>query len=317
MKESKFDNFYFKTFVIVMLSTLLALYGIYFLPFILALFPLLFVANIVKDGLSEGLKNMIVTIAIITLITSINIGFALAIVFIPFTIVLSLLIKKRQSNIRILALSSVTFFLSILLMFFLIRVLGTDIVKYIENMIKEAIDVQIEMLENVGLSNYDFFNMKQQLKEVYKYILLIIPSLALILSTFISYINCILSGIILDKLGVKIVNIPKFSKFTLPSNIIPGTLLMLFLTYIAGSLGFSYYQTMLVNIGVLITIGLLIQGLSVVDHLLNKLKFNLIFKIVFYVFFVFNQAIISIITLIGLGDLIFDFRKLRVRKRFQ
>ena len=317
MKDGQFDNFYLQTFVIIVIATLLTLYGINYLPFILIFFPLIFIANIIKDGLSQGLTNMIITITIIAFITSINIGLVLAIIFIPFTIVISSLIKKRQSNNKILGLSTISLFISILAILFLIRILGIDIVKYVENSAKEAISIQLEMLENMGLSNYDFFNQKQLLQDTFKYLLLIIPSIVLILSAFVSYINYLLSGIILDKLGIRIVNIPKFSKFTLPNNILAGILTMMIVTFVSSKLGFSYYQTVLVNIGVLITFGFFVQGLSVVDYLLNKLKFNIIFKIIFFVTFIINQALISVIILIGIIDLIFDFRKLRVRKRFQ
>lgn len=314
MKEEGINNFYLKSFIIIIVSTLLALFGLHYIQFILILFPVLFVSNIIKDGLNEGITNMIVTIIIISIVESIKIGIFLAITFLPFTIIISTLIKKRKNNTEILGFSSLTFFVSILIMFIIINLLGIDVVKYIESTFKQIVDMQLETIENIDLSNYEIFTTKQLLEDTYQYLLLIIPSLVLILSTLVSYINYLLSSMILKRVGINIVNIPKFAKFRLPNNVVLGTIIMFGLTFLSGQLGFTYYETVFINIGVLISMGLFIQGLSVIDHLLNKLKLNIIFKLIFYITFIFSTSLVSIVTIVGLVDLIFDLRKLRKKK---
>ncbi|MGO1469072.1 MAG: DUF2232 domain-containing protein [Tissierella sp.] len=314
MKEEGINNFYLKSFIIIIVSTLLALFGLHYIQFILILFPVLFVSNIIKDGLNEGITNMIVTIIIISIVESIKIGIFLAITFLPFTIIISTLIKKRKNNTEILGFSSLTFFVSILIMFIIINLLGIDVVKYIESTFKQIVDMQLETIENIDLSNYEIFTTKQLLEDTYQYLLLIIPSLVLILSTLVSYINYLLSSMILKRVGINIVNISKFAKFRLPNNVVLGTIIMFGLTFLSGQLGFTYYETVFINIGVLISMGLFIQGLSVIDHLLNKLKLNIIFKLIFYITFIFSTSLVSIVTIVGLVDLIFDLRKLRKKK---
>ena len=149
------------------------------------------------------------------------------------------------------------------------------------------------------------------LEDTYKYLLLIIPAALLILSSIASYINYLLSGIILERLGIKIVNIPRFSKLKLPNNIMLGIILMFAVTFIAGQLGFPYYETVIINIGVLLMMGFFIQGLSVADFFLNRVKIIPIFKIVFYILFLLNPSMIPIITMIGFIDTLFDIRKIR------
>lgn len=314
MKENNINSFYLRSFIIIVSATLLTLIGIHYIDFILIFFPVLFIANSIQDGFSESITNMLVTIIIISIVESLNIGLFLAICFIPFTIIISILIKKRKSNAMILGFSSMALFISILVILVATKILGLDIVKYIETIFRQLLDNQLESYGNLGLSNYEFFRMKEALEDVYKQVLLIIPSIFLIFSLFVSYINYWVSGIILGRLGIQIVNIPKFSKFSLPKNIMPGFLLMFGITFLIGKLGFSYYEAVFINIGVLLMIGFLIQGLSVVDYLLNKIRFNLIFKIVFYITFIFNQSLISIITIIGFIDLISDLRKIRKRR---
>ncbi len=314
MKDKKIDSFYIRSLVIILSATLVALFGIHYIQFLLLVFPLFFIVNIIKDGYSEGITNLLLTLLILGIVDSLNIGLFLAISFIPFVIVMSMLIKRRESSFKIFTFSSLTFFISLLVMLIIVKFLGVDIVKLLESSFSDMLEVQLETFENMGLSNYEFFSMKELLEDLFKQILLIIPSMLLIISFFVGYINYLLSGIILKRLDIQIVKIPKFSRFSLPKDIIIGSVLMIGLTFLSGQLGFSYYEAVLVNLGSLITVAFFIQGFSVVDYLLNKLQFKLFFKIIIYISFIFNQTFISIITIVGFVDLVFDLRKIRKRK---
>lgn len=314
MKDEKIDSFYVRSLIVILSTTILTLIGLHSLQFILILFPVLFIVNIIQDGLSEGLANMLMTLVIISIVESIPMGIFLAIAFVPFTIIISLLIKKRKGNVNILGYSSVAFFGSILFMMLIIKLTGTDIVKLIEESSREVLDMQLEAFKNLGLGNYELFIRTEMLEDRYKYVLLVIPATLLILSSIASYINYLLSGIILDRLGIKIVNIPRFSKLKLPENIIIGVILMFAVTFIAGQLGFIYYETVFINIGVLLMMGFFIQGLSVADFFLNRLKMKPIFKVIFYIIFLFNPAMIPLVTMLGIVDVVLDLRKIRKPK---
>ena len=311
MNDDKIDSFYLRSLVVIVATTILTLIGLHSLQFILILFPILFIVNIIEDGVKEGLTNMLMTLIIISLVESIPVGLFLGLAFVPFTVVISILIKKRKGNINILGYSSVTFFASILIMLVLIKLAGIDFVKIIEEGSREILDMQIETFKNLGLGNYELFIRTEILEDTYKYLLLIIPAALLILSSIASYINYLLSGIILERLGINIVNIPKFSKLKLPNNIMLGTILMFAVTFIAGQLGFPYYETVFINIGVLLTMGFFIQGLSVADFFLNRFKIKSIFKVMFYILFLLNPSMIPIVTMVGFIDILFDTRKLR------
>ena len=76
---------------------------------------------------------MIVTLIIIGIVDSLYAGVFLGLAFIPFTLMISNFIKKRKDNSEILGFSALTFFVSILLIFIVINLLGVDVVKYIES----------------------------------------------------------------------------------------------------------------------------------------------------------------------------------------
>lgn len=314
MEEKKIDSFYVRSLVVILSATLVALFGIHYVQFLLFVFPLFFIVNIIKDGYNEGITNLLVTIVILSIVDSLNVGLFLAMGFIPFIIIMSIFIKKRESSFKIFTFSSLVFFVSLLAILVIVKLLGVDIVKIMETSFGEMLAMQLETFESMGLSNYEFFSMKELLEDLFKQVLIIIPSILLLISFFVGYINYLLSGIILKSFDIQIVEMPKFSRISLPKDIILGSLLMIGLTFLVGKLGFSYYEAVLINIGSLLTVGFFIQGFSVADYLLNKLQFKLFFKIIIYITFIFNQTFISIITIVGFVDLVFDMRKIRKRK---
>ena len=205
MKDKKIDSFYIRSLFIVLSATLVALFGIHYIQFLLFVFPLFFIVNTIKDGYSEGITNLLVTLLILSIVDSLSVGLLLALGFIPFIIVMSMLIKKRETSFKIFTFSSLTFFLSLLAILVIVKLLGVDIVKLMESSFGDLLAMQLETFENMGLSNYEFFSMKELLEDLFRQVLLIIPAMLLIVSFFIGYINYLLSGIILERLDIQIV----------------------------------------------------------------------------------------------------------------
>lgn len=315
MDDINIDNFYIKTSIIIVVSTLIGILGLHFFELLLILFPVLFVANAIKDGFGESITNMLVTLVILAVAESVAISVMLAIVFIPFTLVLSYLIKNRKGNFKIIGISAVTFFASLLIIMIIASLLGVDVPAYLETTVQGVMDNQIEVFESMDFTNVEIMELKDQLESSYKNLLVRIPSAILMVSVVISYINYLLSGIILGKFGIRIVNLPKLSHIRLPSNVIVGSLLMFLVTYISGQMGFGYYKAVFVNIAALIAMGLFVQGFSTVSYLLNKFKFNILLKGIIYIMIFLNGAFTSLVSIVGLADLVFDFRKLRKKEK--
>ena len=68
------------------------------------------------------------------------------------------------------------------------------------------------------------------------------------------------------------------------------------------------------NILFLVIVLFLIQGLAVVDHLLIKKKIVTIVRFIVITIIIFAPLFISLMVIVGMADLIFDFRKLRKRR---
>ncbi len=165
-----------------------------------------------------------------------------------------------------MGISAAVFFISILIILSFVDAGGGGFIALLEEGFKQLLSAQLEMIEDMDLTSYQFLEAKELLENAYKYLLLIIPAILLIMSLVVSYLNCLLSSIGLKKMGIGIINIPKFSRFRLPNNVIPGIIVMFLGVYIMNKLEMPYYETVLINLVVLVGFMFIIQGLSVVDY---------------------------------------------------
>lgn len=284
--------------------------GLGTLPFILILFPVLFIGYGVKNGLIPSILIMVIVSSIIGFTTDTTSGILLFLTFAPMTVVLTYGIKNRRKSIEILAISSLILFLTILLIIGYIRgASGINIATQLENNFKSMLNIQVELFTEMGLTNLELLRAKDLLESAYKAMLITAPTIVIIISLIISYVNYYISAVILQRIGIGVVNIPRFSKFRLPNNIIPGILVMLLGTYLTKNIkGFSY-ETLLANLILLIGFMLYTQGLSIIDFLMSKRKIVFPIRIVFLTVFVFFSPLVSIISILGLLDVLFDFRR--------
>lgn len=296
---------------VVLGMSLFAVASLFFFPLLLLLFPVLFIIVGIKNGIVEGIISLMTTCTILAYIIDPMIALYLFVVFAPITIAIIYTTKNRKITIDVLLYSTIIFFASILLLFALVNIREGNFLIQIEETFKEGLSLRIESLKEMGFSSYEILEDKNFIEAAFKEMLLIAPATLLFLSLIVSYINYSLSILGLKKVGINIVNTPKFSRFRLPNNIALGTIVMFITTLIAKQLNFIYFDAIVVNLTVLIGFMLLIQGLSIIDFFLIKVKVKTFFRILFIVLTIVIAPLITVVSMLGLIDVIFDFRKLR------
>lgn len=311
MKEYKEKNELLEAALLVLAMSLFGLFSVYFIPYLLILFPAGFVVFSIRRNIKLSGLSMVATLLIMSLVVGQTYSVFLLILFLPITVSLSYLMKNRRKSLEILGFSTVVFFISILIILNLVDSSGAGFVPQLEASFKAIVESQINMFQDMDLTSYEIAESKELLESAYKYILLIVPSILLLASLAMSYASYLVSVLGLKKMGIEIVNIPKFAKFRLPNNILPGVLVMFLVTYIAGQLGFKYLDTITLNLVALIGFMFFIQGLAVVEHILKKMKMFVVFRVILYILFIFTAFMLTAISMVGALDLVFDFRKLK------
>lgn len=300
--------------LIVSIATVLMLLGIYYMPlqFLIFLYGIPFVVIGIKYEINISIISMILSTFVIGLLTDKLSGLFLLIIFLPLNISLIYTIKSRKKPLEIMAISTVVLIVSFFVIFSIIGdMTGVSIVNQIEEFLTHALNTQLELLEEMDLSSYEMFKLKDTMEDKLKEVLLIIPSTIMIFSLIMTYINYTISVLILRKLGYGIVYIPQFSRFKLPNNILLGIGIMFLGTFILKIFELFHYETIFINITLLASFVFFIQGLAVIDYKLKAKNRNWFLRLLALLFFIILIPLGSIITFLGVLDIIFDFRGIR------
>ncbi len=304
-----------ESIVVVSIMSLYIIYGIHFLPLLMLFIPIPFVVLGVRNGIYANLISIIASSLIVGVLLGASSAVSLILIFATLSLVLNYCINKRKSSTETILVSTAAFFLSFIIFMFLeMNVSNLDLAKQLEDMLTQYLNMQIDMLKDVGMSNSQILRIRDILESGYKTIIVLIPSLMGIFSLAISYANLFFSSVVLRKMGYGTVRLQRFSRFKLPNNIIPGIGVMLLTAFLIKKLDIQYHEALLFNLTFLVGFMFIVQGLSVLDFLLIKLKIRLIFRVIILFLNIFFIPMGSILFFIGLGDTIFDIRKIRRQK---
>jgi uncharacterized protein YybS (DUF2232 family) len=288
------------------------LLGIHYFPVILLFFPTAFIVIGVRRGIVQSLISLIVVSIGIVITIDALIGIISFLLFLPITMIIIYGIKSRKKPMEILSYSTVVFFISTLLLFgYTQNLSGISIISQMEESFKQVLSFYVELLGNMEFTSFEIQKTKDYLESGYKYMIWTLPAILIIFSLFISYCNYYTSVLASRKMGIGVVNLPRFSKFKLPSNIISGTIVMILGVLLIKEMNLASFETIFLNVAVLISIMFLIQGLSVIDFYLIKLRLNLFFRIIFIMIMAILAPLGTLISLVGITDVIFDYRKFR------
>jgi len=176
--------------------------------------------------------------------------------------------------------------------------------------ITQAINNQLKVLEQLNLTKEQMSEIKNLHKNYLEIVLAMIPSVIMIFSLVVSYLNYLLSTLFLRKLGCAVVFVPKFSNFKLPRNIFFGLGIMFFATFLLARYNLFNSSEVIVNLIVLTLFIFFIQGISVIDYKLKNKNIRTVWRI-FILLLILEMIPIAgfLIIILGLFDAIFDFRK--------
>ncbi|HLR21703.1 MAG TPA: DUF2232 domain-containing protein [Tissierellaceae bacterium] len=304
IKDNKLEDM-----ILIIVMSIYAIFGMYYIPYMLVLFPVPFVIYGMKNGITRNIMNLIVTCIIVGIAESIEYGLLLLIMFTPGTLLFYYLIKKRKRPMEIIGIVTITFFISILIILGFVNTLGIDFMTELENEIHEMFESQIESIEDMDFTSYEFAKEQDLLEERYELSLLIIPSVLFVLSLIASYLNYLLISFGLRKLDINIITRPKFSNFRLPDNIVLGLITMFIGIFIMEKMDLGYTDVIIINLVTLISLMFSIQGLAVLDYFLGRFNIFPLIRFITYLMLLFNSAMVIMLTIVGFIDTIFDLRK--------
>ncbi|NLJ78510.1 MAG: DUF2232 domain-containing protein [Tissierellia bacterium] len=310
-KDEGKRNVFLETILAIAISVVYMLVVIYYIPELMFLYPVYFIILGIRHGINYNVTGLLISALIIGMVVDMVFAISIIIAFAPLSIVLNYTIERRRKSLEIISSSTLLLFISFLIIMIVMKgVTGISLINQLEERLAQLLDGQMNALKNMDLSSYEMLKIGDGLEGIVQYTILIMPSIMIIFSLAIAYINYLISVLILRRWGYGIVSIPRFSRLQLPSNILLGTGIMFIGAFILKGLKLFYYETILLNITVLIFFIFFIQGLSVVDYKLIAMKFPIFLRGIIIILLMVLLPFGWIISIIGLLDVIIDFRKL-------
>lgn len=302
------------TVVLTGLMSVFMMFAIYYFQVLLIFFPAPFIIFGIKNDLPSSLMSLVTSLLLVGIVVGPSIGILYSLLFVPFVVVSLYLIKKRTRAIKVVLYSGVAFFISSLILYAILSYNGVDLVAQLQESFSLILSGQMDYLKEMGLTSYELLQRRDYLKTEYETFLLQIPSVMFASSLLVSYINYLLATFGLKKIGLSTLNMPMFSRFKLPDNFSIGALIMIATAFIMTGLNIAYAEALYLNIVVLLGLILLIQGLSVVNFFLIKIKTKKFLRVITYFLILFTPQLYSAISILGALDVIFDLRKIRRAK---
>jgi len=228
-------------------------------------------------------------------------------IFGPMTFIMGYYIKRQRESYLVIGAGTIASILSILIIFQLTSYIGGfNIVDEIAFVAENIVSTQVEMLKtmDVGVLSAD---------EILNYLLMIVPGILIIQSVFVAIGNYYLTASILKRFSSKDVELPQFSTFILPTNIVLGSFIIFTLSYLTRYIQGIYHASLITNVTLLFIFLFFIQGISVISFLIKRTRTPKAIRILLIGMIFLISPLLTAVSFIGLVDSIIDVRKLRTK----
>lgn len=304
--NSKFIDMLKLTFVAILLGSL----GVNMLGILLMFFPAIFMESSIKNGLFPTLLSMFLSSLIIGLTSKILTGLSLFFVYAPMILAFHYAVVNKKSFRFTLILMVVVLLLSnISLQMGLTPLESLNFDDFIE----DASNFVLEELEGT-MTNFELGRVQDEIREILKLSVSLIPAMMLIFVVMIVYINYVIAGRRLIYSKILIAQPPNFSDLQIPRFMLLIFGALIGVVIILRTAGFAYYREVYLNIVLIFAFLYTVNGLACVAYFLNKRRAGG-FKRFFVYFLIFVFApILFIITVLGFIDSLVYFRRLKMRR---
>lgn len=314
MNQGKDNRKSLESVILTVIMSVFFVFSIYYFEALLFLLPIPFIAFGIKNDLVTSLLDFVITLLIVGIMLNPQVSLSYFLLFAPFIALSIYLIKKRTRANQVVIYGAIALFISMLVLFGISNLNGVNLVSQLEEQFSMILSGRMDYLKDMGLTTYELLETRDSLKAEYGQMLTLIPSVILIMSYIISYINYKLVALGLIKVGIGVLYLPRFSRFRLPDNFTIGALIMVLTSFFITMMNVSYADVLYVNIIVLLGSVIALQGLAIVSFFLNKIKMKKFLRVITYIIIFFTPQIFSAMALLGGIDIIFDLRKIKGAK---
>ncbi len=297
-----------------MIATLTSMFVVatFYIPMLsilLVLIPVPFVVLSIRRGNRYAFFSMIMVSIIIGMLTGIVYSLFVLVLFGPMALAMGWWIRHRMDPHEVIFIGAVASALSIFAMLQVIAaVSGIHLTTEISQMFTQVIQQQATTLQNMNVEVV-------AMEDAVNYLLLVFPGLILIQSLFGAFVNYYLVMAVMRRFVHSDEPLPEFSRFRLPGHVVLGALLLLILSWLSRYINNIHSGGLLANVMVLVVVVFFMQGISLISFWIKGTKVPKWIRGVILVVLVILSPMITLISLLGMVDVLADFRKLTDRPK--
>lgn len=292
-----------------MMATLTAMFVVatFYIPILsilLALVPVPFIVLSVRRGNRYAFFSVMMVSIIIGLLTGMVYSLFVLVLFGPMALAMGWWIRHRLDPHEVIFIGAVSSALSIFAMMQVVAVAsGIHLTTEVGRMFSQVIQQQTQALQGMNLQ-------VAALEEAVGYLLLVFPGLVLAQSLFGAFINYYLAMAVTRRFVHTNDPLPEFSRFRLPGHVVLGALLLVLLSWASRYIGGINSAGLLANVTLLVVVVFFLQGLSLISFFIKGTRVPKWVRVVILALLVLISPMITLISLLGMVDVLADFRKL-------
>ena len=273
------------------------------LTILLALLPVPFMVLAVRRGNRYAFFSLIMGSLIIGLLTGPLYSLFVLVLFGPMALAMGWWIRHRKNPHEVIFIGAVGSAAGIFAMLQMIALVsGFHLTEQVGLLFSEVVQQQTETLMNMNLE-------LAAVEEAVSYLLLVLPGLILIQSLLSAFVNYYLTMAVMRRFATMEEPLPEFSRFRLPGHVVSGAFLLLLLSWLTQYIESINTTSLLANV-TLLTVGVFfMQGISLISFWIKRTPVPRWLRILILLTLVIISPMITLIALLGLVDVLADFRK--------
>lgn len=296
-------------------AILFALISVY-IPFIGAFINLIWPVPIILLGVRHGYKWSMMATAVAGILIAILVhplhAVAVAIGFGMTGIALGHCFRKHLSPVYTVLFGSIASLAAkIIVLSISAAVLGINPLADHTAAMAKAVDQAINVYRGFGMKEADLNQLAENMKGMLELMKLILPAGFALASVVDTYLNFLVARAVLRKLGQQYASFPEFRTWRFSSSLLYAFVSSMLMLYWGKSREIEMLATAGINLQVVSSLLLVVQGLAVAMFYAKKRDVPRIITSIFILMVFTNNFIMQIVVFIGAFDIVFDFRKLR------
>lgn len=219
--------------------------------------------------------------------------------------------RRQWSPFRTLGVGTITVLISTLLLFLLsFFLLGVNPFSEGQLLMAESSAQVLEFYKGLGIAPEQLDKMQEQYQQMVEMFRYLLPATLLLGSVATAFINFSVARVVLGKLGQKVPGFPPFHTWRFPRSLLWGYLAGIVLVLAGDYYGEDLLLEIGMNIQVIFNLILLLAGLTVVHNLLRRYRLHTALLVVATFILLFNPFFSSLLSLLGIIDIVFNLRRL-------